>query len=41
LADGTLETIRDSKGVEGGDLEELFMNLIRGYESRRDGAHDG
>jgi len=41
LADGTLETIRDSKGVEGDDLEELFMNLIRGYESRRDGAHDG
>ncbi len=41
LADGTLETIRDSKGVEGGDLEELFINLIRGYESRRDGAHDG
>lgn len=41
LADGTLETIRDSKGVEGGDLEELFMNLIRGYESQRNEAHDG
>jgi len=41
LADGTLETIRDGQGVEGDDLEELFLNLIRGYESRRDGAHDG
>lgn len=41
LADGTLETIRESTGVQGDGLEELFMNLIRGYESRRDGAHDG
>ncbi len=41
LADGTLETIRDSQGVEGDDLEQLFMNLIRGYESRRNAAHDG
>ena len=41
LADGTLETIRESKGVEGDDLEELFMNLIRGYESGRDEVHDG
>ncbi len=41
LADGTVESIRDSQGVEGADLEELFLNLIRDYESRRDGARDG
>ncbi len=44
LADGTLETICRQEKLEDGNLEELFLHLVRKYESAKTSSknsHDG
>ncbi len=44
LADGTVETIRRQEELDGADLEDLFLHLVRKYESAKTSsrdAHDG
>ncbi len=35
LADGTLEAIRRQEALDGVDLEDLFLHLVRKYESSK------